>query len=194
MQRLINCDFLNASGFKVNLSNKAKLLYFSFLTNADDRGFVGNAIEIAETLDRCEENFDNVLFHLKYVDAIQELVEKRLVFDFVDKVGNHTYLIRHWFIHNRYKPNLRTNFISYLSRVELENGKYQFKVGDEKPFKEKQSKINQNKVNQNNLNNNSSLMESSNNDDTDTPKADWEQQWDYFLKDIENIKGDKGND
>ena len=188
MQRLINCDFLNASGFKVNLTNDAKLLYFYFLINADDKGFVANAKELCETLDRCKETLENTLFQINYNDALQELVDKRLLFVFVDKVGNKTYLIRHWFLHNRYKPNLHTNFTWLLAKVELVDGKYQMKDFDEKPFKEKQSKINQNKINQNkvNNNNNSSLNEDSNNDDT---KPQWEQDWDYFLKGIENIKG-----
>ena len=44
-QRLINCDFLNVGGFLDNISNKAKLLYFMFIVNADDMGFVGNGIK-----------------------------------------------------------------------------------------------------------------------------------------------------
>jgi hypothetical protein len=186
MFRLINCDFLNASGFKVNLSNKAKLLYFLYLANADDKGFVGNAKEIAETLDRCEENFDNVLFNLKYLDAAQELVDKRLVFDFTDKVGNHTYLIRHWFIHNKYRPNLHTNFVSYLAKVDLIDGKYQYKGSNENPYKGKQNKIEQNNIKQNNVNNNISSLNEDNNDD-----SNWEKQWDYFIDDIKNFGGGK---
>ena len=191
MQRLINCDFLNASAFKVNLTNDAKLLYFYFLINADDKGFVANAKELCETLDRCKETLENTLFQIKYGDALQELVDKRLLFAFTDKVGNTTYLIRHWFLHNRYRPNLRTNFVWLLTNVELVDGKYQLVERKEKPFKEKQSKINQNKINQNNINNinnNSSLIESSNNDDNSKP--DWEKQWDFFLNDINTYKGE----
>lgn len=190
MQRLVNCDFLNASGFKVNLSNKAKLLYFMFLINADDRGFVDNAKEIEETLDRCEENFDNVLFQLKYGDAIQELVDKRLVFDFVDKVGNHVYLIRHWFIHNKYRNGLSTNYYSYLARVELLHSKYQYVDSDTYCSKLNQSKLNQNKVKkieiENNIINEKEKKES--NDD-----ENWEENWDNFVKELDS-KGDKDND
>ena len=192
MQRLINCDFLNASGFKVNLSNDAKLLYFYLLINADDRGFVANGKELCETLDRCKETLENTLFQLKYSEALQELVDKRLLFAFSDKVGNKTYLIRHWFLHNRFKPNLHTNFVWLLTNVELVDGKYQLKEREEKPLKEKQSKINQNKTNQNkdnNINNLSSLNTSNNNDDTSKP--DWEKQWDFFLNDINTYKGEQ---
>ena len=39
-QRLINCDFLNFGGFLDNISNKAKLVYFMFIVNADDKGLI----------------------------------------------------------------------------------------------------------------------------------------------------------
>lgn len=139
-QRLINCDFFATSGFTKNLSNKAKLLYFFFLTNADDKGFVGNGVDIADTLDFCEEHFENVLFQFKYVDALKELEEKRLVFKFIDRVGNIVYLIRHWFLHNKNQKYLSTNYLSYLSQVELINNEYYLKSEKEKPLKEKENK------------------------------------------------------
>lgn len=139
-QRLINCDFFEASGFTKNLSNKAKLLYFFFLANADDKGFVGNGLDIAENLDQCEQDFENVLFQYKYVDALKELVDKRLTYEFSDKVGNKTYLIRHWFLHNKNQKFLTTNFISYLAKVELVNNEYYLKEEKEKPLKEKENK------------------------------------------------------
>ena len=141
-QRLINCDFFATSGFTKNLSNKAKLLYFFFLTNADDKGFVGNGVDIADTLDFCEEHFENVLFQFKYVDALKELEEKRLVFKFVDRVGNIVYLIRHWFLHNKNQKYLSTNYLSYLAQVELINNEYYLKSEKEKPLKEKENKEN----------------------------------------------------
>ena len=134
-QRLINCDFFNVSGFKRNLSNKAKLLYFMFLANADDKGFVGNGLDIAENLDQCEENFDNVLFTIKYVDALKELVDKGFIYEFTDKHNNKTYLIRHWFLHNKNQKFLTTNYVSYLAKVELIDGEYHLK-GEKKPTKE----------------------------------------------------------
>ena len=142
-QRLINCDFFNVSGFKRNLSNKAKLLYFMFLANADDKGFVGNGLDIAENLDQCEENFDNVLFAIKYVDALKELVDKGFIYEFTDKHNNKTYLIRHWFLHNKNQKFLTTNYISYLIKVELVDNEYCLKgEKKEKPLKEKEIKEN----------------------------------------------------
>ena len=139
-QRLINCDFFGATGFTKNLSNKAKLLYFFFLSNADDKGFVSNGLDIAENLDQCEQDFENVLFQYKYVDALKELVDKRLTYEFSDRVGNKTYLIRHWFLHNKNQKFLTTNYISYLAKVELVNNEYYLKEEKEKPSKEKENK------------------------------------------------------
>ena len=153
-QRLINCDFFGVSGFTKNLSNKAKLLYFFFLVNADDKGFVGNGLDLAENLDQCEEDFGNVLFQYKYVDALKELVEKRLAYEFSDKVGNKTYLIRHWFLHNKNQKFLTTNFVSYLTKVELVNNEYYLKGEKEKTLEEKEIKetkeIKQNEQNESN--------------------------------------------
>ena len=138
-QRLINCDFFGVSGFTKNLSNKAKLLYFFFLANADDKGFVGNGLDLAENLDQCEQDFENVLFQYKYVDALKELVDKRLVYAFEDKCHNKTYLIRHWFLHNKNQKFLTTNYVSYLAKVELIDGEYHLK-SEKKPLKEKENK------------------------------------------------------
>lgn len=178
-QRLINCDFVNASGFLSNLSNKAKLLYFMFLMNADDKGFVGNAKVISDNLDQCEENFDNVLFQLKYDDAAHELVEKRLVYEFTDKVGNRTYLIRHWFYHNKNQKYLSTNFISYLAQVDLVDNEYILKNHkEEKPFKEKKIKENQIKPNKTKY----IEIEINNKEKED---SDWEKDWDKTMKELE---------
>lgn len=148
IKRLINCDFFEKSNFKVEVSNKAKLLYFLFFTSADDYGFIGNGKDIAESLDRCEEKFENSLFEFLYVDAIHELINKKFLYEFVDSVGNRVYLIKHWFLHNKEQQFLTTNYTSYLEQVEVVNGKYQFKNHQEKkPLKE--NKIKENKTNQN---------------------------------------------
>ena len=150
-QRLINCDFFNNSGFTKNLSNKAKLLYLLFIANADDMGFVGNGLDIAENLDQCEEKFGSNMIPYKYVDALSELTKKLLTFEFSDKIGNKTYLIKHWFFHNKRQPYLKTNFVSYLAKVEITNNEYHWK--GEKPLKEKVNKENKlNKTNENNSN------------------------------------------
>lgn len=171
-QRLINCDFFTISEFFSNLSNKAKLLYFCYLVNADDKGFVGNAKTLVNTLDQCEENFENVLFQYRYKDAMQELVDKHLVLEFSDKVGNKTYLIKHWFLHNKNQEFLKTNFVSYLAKVELVNNEYQFKNHERKePLKEKE--IKENKLNQNKPN----IIEIKNKESND-----WEKDWEDTLK------------
>ena len=192
-KRLINCDYFNTSGF-TNLSNKAKLLYFYFLTNADDKGFVGNGKDIAETLDKCEEEQDNVLFNYKYVDALHELVDKHLVYAFSDKLGNITYLIRHWFMHNKNQGFLTTNFISYLAKVELVNDEYQLKTIKGENLKEKEIKENENKVNKNLKSN--SLKKFNDNDLNSEDNGDSEKDnsiWDELGK-LENDLDDKNDD
>ena len=140
-KRLVNCDFINVSSFISGLSNKGKLLYFFFLTNADDKGFVGNAKDIAESLDRCEENFENTLFSYHYTDAISELVDRRLVFEFTDKCNNKVYLIKHWFLHTKEMQFSSTNYTSFLKKVELVDNEYQLKTIDERnPLKGREKK------------------------------------------------------
>ena len=186
-KRLINCDFLNASGFRENLSNKAKLLYFFFLTNCDDKGFVDNASSIASQLDQCEENFENTLFRYRYTDALTELTDKRLVFEFVDKVGNKVYLIRHWFFHNNNQKFLSTNYISFLSKVYLDGGKYYLKthqkVLEKETIKENKIKGNERKGNEidKELENNRDISKEQ---ETDT----WEQEWDKIVSELNTYK------
>ena len=183
-KRMINCDFFYTSGFKVDLSNKAKLLYFMFFTNADDKGFVGNGKDLAETLDRCEENFENTLFAFKYVDAIQELVDKHLLFEFSDKVGNKIYLIKHWYFHNKELPSQTTNYISLLTKVELIDNEYHLRNHTrEKELKEKE--IKENKKNQNLKSN--SLKDYDNDLDSSNNKVDI----DALLDDLDKVDKEK---
>lgn len=180
-KRLINCDFLNASSFISCLSNKAKLLYFMFLTNADDKGFVGNAKDIADTLDRCEENFENTLFGYKYIDALQELVTRRLLYEFKDKCDNKVYLIRHWFYHNKNQQFLTTNYVSFSKQVELIDDEYQLKNHQEKkPLKENEIKENKSKTKS--LNNINVL------DNTNISSGSNISNWDKLLDDIEDSR------
>lgn len=187
-KRLINCDFLNDSGFMTNLTNKAKLLYFFFLTNCDDKGFVGNAPGIASSLDQCEETYDNTLFNYKYKDALEELVDKRLAIEFIDKVGNRVFLVRHWFFHNNSQKFLSTNYVSFLAQVYLENNKYYLKTHtkglEEKTKKEKEIKGNKRKGNE-------TIKDIEINNDKGIENDDWEQEWDKTIKELENMpKGD----
>ena len=165
-----------------------------FLTNADDKGFVGNAKDLAESLDRCEENYENALFQYKYIDAIHELVEKRLVYEFLDKCGNGTYLIRHWFFHNKNQPFLDTNYVSLLEEVELINDEYHLvNHQEEKPYKEKKIKENKSKVNK--ISNNSNSFKINDNDlDTTNDVVDnacEEDKWNKILDDLDNMNKEK---
>ena len=173
-QRLINCDFLNFGGFLDNISNKAKLVYFMFIVNADDKGFVGNGNILANTLDQCEEKFDNVLFNYKYIDSIQELVDKGFVYEFQDKHGNKTFLIRHWFRHNKPRNGLTTLFISYLAQVELIDGEYHWKNNKEKNLKGKEIKIKEIKVNESKINN----------EEINNKESDGEMSWDEIMQEL----------
>ena len=155
-QRLINCDFLNESGF-TDISNKAKLLYMFLIFNADDRGWCGKAKSIIETLEKNDSNHQQENLSLlgnSYECACDELVEKGFVLEFVDNHRNKIYLIRHWFVHNKYKKGLLTNYTSLIKLVELRDSKYY-----RKPLKESNININQDKPIQDNINSDSEISQ-----------------------------------
>ena len=135
MKRLINCDFINDSKFKVELSNKAKLLYLYMLTIADPVGFVGQSKELVETLSKNDRDFHNEasldLIEQTYDDALHELIDKGFIYEFVNKYQGTTHLIRHWYFHNNNKTlrNVYTNYSSYLKKVELLDNEYVWRVG-----------------------------------------------------------------
>ena len=141
-KRLLNCEFVNASSFKINLSNKAKLLYYTMFANADDRGFVDTTTDIIESLTANEQKFDNSvslqLVGNDYQSALNELVERGLLYLFRDNHGNEVYLIRHWHMHNQVLKNAWTNYLSYYNQVYLKDNKYIRKI-DYKDYKENNS-------------------------------------------------------
>ena len=104
--RLLNCEFLNASSFKVNVSNKGKLLYMLMILNGDDRGFVDSTNDLINALTTCEKEFDNTisldLLENTYKSALQELLDKGYLYEFKDNHNNKVHLVRHWFFHNKY--------------------------------------------------------------------------------------------
>ena len=123
-QRLINCDFINA----MSVSNKAKLLYVYMFVNADDLGFVSNVSNIITLLTSNEgENISLELLNNDYNSALSELGNMGLLYKFTDRHGNSAYLIRHWFIHNKWKKDLRTNYFSFRALVRLEDYEYHLK-------------------------------------------------------------------
>ena len=130
-KRMINCDFVNASSFKLKISNKAKLLYFFIITNSDDWGFVDNTDELVELLDSNDRKFHNEasldLVPYNYSTALSELLEKSLLFEFEDKHHNKIYLIKHWYAHNVIpKARIRDSaYQKYLEKVEInDEGEY----------------------------------------------------------------------
>lgn len=151
-QRLINCDFLNAASFKVNVSNRAKLLYLMMFLNGDDRGFIDIAQDLINTLEKNDNEFDKVerleLLENTYSTALQELIDKGYIYEFKDNHNNKVHLIRHWFLHNKYKVGLWTNYRNFMEQVHLENGEYML---GKKPLKE-DNKLNENNVNEDKTN------------------------------------------
>lgn len=147
--RLLNCEFVNASSFKVNISNKAKLLYFTMCMNADDMGYVDTVKELINTLVDNDKEFNNTisldLLENTYESALNELIDKSYLLVFTDNHKNKIYLIKHWFYHNNYKKGLWTNYRNFKDQVYLESGEY---ILGKKPLKE--NKLNEDNVNQNN--------------------------------------------
>ena len=152
--RLINCEFINAGSFKVNVSNKGKLLYLLMFTSADDRGFVDTTEDIINALDKNDTDFRNeinlALLENNYHSAIEELLDKGYLYEFIDNHKNKVHLIRHWFFHNKLVKGLWTNYFNFLELVHLENNEYI--LNSKKPLKEnKENKLNQDKLNQDKL-------------------------------------------
>lgn len=157
-QRLINCEFINAGSFKVNVSNRAKLLYLMMFVNGDDRGFVDIVPDLINALEANDKDFDKVerleLLENTYSTALQELLERGYIYEFKDNHKNKVYLIRHWFLHNKYKVGLWTNYRNFLDKVHLENNEY---ILGKKPLKE--DKLKETKTNETNINESSNLTD-----------------------------------
>lgn len=150
--RLINCEFLNAGSFKVNVSNRAKLLYFMMIVSADDRGFVDSTKDLINALEKNDNELDKVerleLLENTYNTALNELIDKGYLYEFSDSHSNKVHLIRHWYFHNKYIKGLWTNYQGFLKMVHLENNEYT--MGEKKPLKE--NKLNEINVNEINVN------------------------------------------
>ena len=152
--RLLNCDFVNASSFKVNVSNRAKLLYLMMFVNGDDRGFVDITNDLINALEKNDNEVDNKisleLIENTYNSALRELIDKGYLYEFVDNHNNKVHLIRHWFYHNRLIKGLWTNYKNFLEMVYLENNEYFLGKKPLKEDKEKENKLNQSKLNHSN--------------------------------------------
>lgn len=167
-QRLINCDFINA----MSVSNKAKLLYVYMFVNADDLGFVSNVSNIITLLTSNEgENISLELLNNDYNSALSELGNMGLLYKFTDRHGNSAYLIRHWFIHNKWKKDLRTNYFNFRSLVKLEDYEYHLKESSKERIK---LNINESNINQDNTNH-----------------SDLDNEWDMLVNNIERVPKDE---
>lgn len=127
-QRLLNCDFVEDSKFKVELPNKAKLLYFYMFANADDRGFVGKTLELIKMLnDNDQDSGSFELAPYNYENALYDLIQKGFIYEFKNSHGGKTHLIRHWYYHNHIYKKAFTNYGQYLKLVVLRNNEYVMK-------------------------------------------------------------------
>lgn len=163
--RLLNCDFILASSFKVNVSNKGKLLYMMMCMSADDRGFVDTTNDLINALTQNEKEFDNTvsldLLENTYESALNELITKGYLYEFSDNHHNKVHLIRHFFFHNKLIKGLWTNYKKFLNEVELVENEYVKKTHI------KESNINQIKTKQIKTNESNPLDELT---ELDTPK------------------------
>ena len=150
--RLLNCEFINAGSFKVNVSNRAKLLYLMMFANGDDRGFVDTTQDLIATLTKNDEELDKVerleLLENTYTTALIELLDKGYLYEFTDNHYNKVHLIRPWFFHNKLIKGLWTNYRNSLEQVHLENNEYILN-SVKKPLKE--NKIKETNINENNI-------------------------------------------
>ena len=150
--RLVNCEFINAGSFKVNVSNKGKLLYLLMFTSADDRGFVDTTQDIINALEKNDRDFTKTenlsLLEDNYTAALQEIIDKGYIYEFKDNHSNRVHLIRHWFYHNKLVKGLWTNYKNFLKLLEIKDNEYI--LASKKPLKE--DNIKENNVNEDNIN------------------------------------------
>lgn len=148
--RLVNCEFLNAGSFKVNISNKAKLLYLMMIISADDRGFVDTTQDLINSLTNNDKEFDKTvsleLLENTYNTALEELKDKGYIYEFKDNHKNKVHLIRHWFYHNKLKKGLWTNYRTFLAQVYLEDNEYLIGKKPSKEDKTKEDNLNQDNI------------------------------------------------
>lgn len=142
-KRLIDTSFLQSAAL-LELDNETRLFYLYMICQADDLGFVDTIAQIGKLLGLNEE---------ESYKKVECLVEKGYAIEF-QRTRDKIYLIKHWFIHNKYRGGLWTRFEKQRGKVKLVYNVYEFK---EETLKE--SNINQNKVNQININNDEPTQE-----------------------------------
>lgn len=151
--RLINTNFLKSL---TRLTNRALLLYYSFITWADSMGAVGEAEVILTLLQAKADNEGDTgvgLVKTDYRSALDELVEKGLVYEVKLTGGNAVYIIKHWWLHNKWRKYLKTNYFKAINEFYIEAGEYrpknERKKKNQKERKEEQVTKTKTKTNSN---------------------------------------------
>lgn len=112
--RMINRALVSKDNF-MQLSCSTQLLYFHLCLNADDDGFVDNAISLMRQLP-------------VNVEDLRTLIEK----GFVLIMEEYLYVITHWRMHNRIDRNhySPTSYLEYMRKLSVdENNVYSLELG-----------------------------------------------------------------
>jgi hypothetical protein len=159
------------------------------LASADDRGFVDTTNDLINALTTNENETDNTisldLLENSYNSALNELIDKGYLYEFIDKHQNKVHLIRHWFFHNKWNKKLWTNYVGFLKQVSCEEGEYHLKENHLKERKYdniKYDNIKYDKINDSYIDNETN--ETDQEEDTETSSS-------YSIEDFLKEKGVK---
>ncbi len=122
--RLINTRFIKTL---VNLTNRALLLYHQLIVWADSMGAVGETEIIITLLQSKADNEGDMgmgLIKTDYHSALDELIEKGLVYEVQLTSGNKVHIIKHWWLHNKWRKYLKTNYFKAVNEFYIEQGEY----------------------------------------------------------------------
>ena len=141
--RLINTRFIKTL---VNLTNRALLLYHQLIVWADSMGAVGETEIIITLLQHKADNEGDMgmgLIKTDYHSALDELIEKGLVYEVQLTSGNKVHIIKHWWLHNKWKKYLKSNYFKAINQFYIEAGEYrpknERKKKNQKEAKEEQT-------------------------------------------------------
>lgn len=140
--RLINTRFIKTL---VNLTNRALLLYHQLIVWADSMGAIGETEIIITLLQHKADNEGDMgmgLIKTDYHSALDELIEKGLVYEVPLTSGNKVHIIKHWWLHNKWRKYLKTNYFKAVNEFYIEAGEYrpknERKKKNQKEVKEEQ--------------------------------------------------------
>lgn len=122
--RLINTRFIKTL---VNLTNRALLLYHQLIVWADSMGAIGETEIIITLLQHKADNEGDMgmgLIKTDYHSALDELIEKGLVYEVQLTSGNKVHIIKHWWLHNKWRKYLKTNYFKAVNEFYIEAGEY----------------------------------------------------------------------